>query len=86
MAQASASAKVVRARGGAVRVVVPADVVFNLDKFGASMRSLAERLGCLPCLSGATCQFVLERDFVVNPAGKVEAGPNPVVIVDASIG
>lgn len=58
-----------------VRVVVPASAAFNLDKFTKLTRDLAERLGCKPCLSGVHCQFLLERDFVVNPAGKIEAGP-----------
>jgi hypothetical protein len=64
-------------RGAAVRVALPADIAFNLDKFQKFTRDLAERLGCKPCLSGAACQFLLERDFIVDPAGNIEAGPTP---------
>ena len=65
-------------RGAAVRVALPADIAFNLDKFQKFTRDLAERLGCKPCLSGAACFLVLEQDFVVDPAGKIEAGPQPL--------
>lgn len=64
-------------RGTTVRVALPADVAFNLDKFTRFTRDLAERLGCKPCLSGAACWFTLEQSFVVNPAGRIEAGPTP---------
>jgi hypothetical protein len=60
-------------RGNAVRVVIPADVSYNLDRFQKTLANLAERLGCKPCLSGAACQFLLEKDFLVDPAGKVSA-------------
>jgi len=64
-------------RGTAVRVTVPAEVAYNLDKFQKFTRELAERLGCKPCLSGAACFLVLEQNLVVSPAGKIEAGPTP---------
>jgi hypothetical protein len=64
-------------RGTTVRVTVPAEVAFSLDKFQKFTRELAERLGCKPCLSGAACFLVLEQNLVVSPAGKIEAGPTP---------
>jgi hypothetical protein len=57
--------------GNTVRVVIPAAVAYDLGRFQATLKNLAERLGCLPCLSGATCQFLLEKDFLVDPAGKI---------------
>lgn len=51
-----------------VRITLPAEVAFDLGKLGKVLGSLAERLGCRACLSGADCTFRLERDFVVNPA------------------
>jgi hypothetical protein len=77
MATVKTSVAALSRRGATVRVALPADVAFNLDKFQKFTRDLAERLGCKPCLSGAACWFVLEQDFVVNPAGKIEAGPTP---------
>lgn len=53
---------------GPVRVTLPADVAFNLDRLNTSLKNLAERLGHVNCLSGAPCLFTLERDFAVNPA------------------
>jgi hypothetical protein len=66
-------AAAVAMRGNTVRVVIPADVSYNLDRFQKTLANLAERLGCKPCLSGAACQFLLEKDFLVDPAGKISA-------------
>jgi hypothetical protein len=63
-------------RGKVVRVSVPAKVAFDLGEFTKMVEGLAERLGCLPCLSGAACFFDLERFLAVDPEGKFEAvGP-----------
>lgn len=59
-------------RGKVVRVTVPAKVAFDLGEFTRMVEGLAERLGCLPCLSGAACFFDLERFFGVDPEGKVQ--------------
>lgn len=59
-------------RGKVVRVSVPAKVAFDLGEFTKMVEGLAERLGCLPCLSGAACFFDLERFYGVDPAGKVQ--------------
>lgn len=53
---------------GTVRIVVPADVAFDLGRLQKGLANLAERLGCRPCLSGADCTFLLEREFIVDPA------------------
>jgi hypothetical protein len=63
-----------RLAGRPVRIVMPAAVAFDLDRFQSAVANLAERLGCKPCLSGAACIFLMENEFVVNPAGEIEAG------------
>ena len=65
-----------------VRIAIPAEVAFNLDKLTKALGNVAERLGCKPCLSGADCTLVLHRDFVINPqtlAAEVAGG----VIIDS---
>lgn len=51
-----------------IRIVVPAEVAFDLGKFTKALGGLAERLGCRACLSGVDCTFHIERNFVINPA------------------
>lgn len=64
------------AHHGPVRITIPANVAFNFDRFTKMLGGIAERLGCRPCLSGAACLFVLERDYVVNPELGIEAVHN----------
>ena len=52
---------------GAIRVTMPAEVAFNLDKFNAAVKNLAERIGHPNCISGQDIRFLLEREFAVNP-------------------
>ena len=51
----------------AVRVVIPAEVAFDLGRMKTVLANLAERLGCAQCLSGVHCAFMIERDFLVDP-------------------
>lgn len=51
---------------GTVRITVPVSVAYNLEKFQKSLATIAERLGCLACFSGADCTFQLERDFLLD--------------------
>jgi hypothetical protein len=51
-----------------VRVSLPARAAYDIEAFNKVVVSLAGRLGCDHCLSGAACFFELERDFVVDPA------------------
>lgn len=62
-----------------IRITIPAEVAFDLNKFRGALQNLAERLGHPGCLSGADCRFGLHRDFVVDPA---TLGVRGVVIVD----
>jgi hypothetical protein len=61
------TAEAVTVKGGAIRVTIPAKAAYDLKVFQKVLGSLAERLGCRPCLSGADCFFQMEKDFVVNP-------------------
>ena len=55
----------------AIRVTVPANVANDLSLFTSMLKDLGDRIGCKPCISGAACFFDNERDFVVNPQGKI---------------
>ena len=62
----------------AVRITMPAAVAYNLEAFQKSIGSLAERLGCRTCFSGADCTFLHERNFIINEEGGVRASePDP---------
>lgn len=68
MLETKASPRLALAREtGAIRVTLPAEVAFNLDKFTAAVKNLAERIGHPQCLSGMDIRFLLEREFAVNP-------------------
>ena len=55
----------------AIRVTVPANVANDLNLFTSMLKQLADRIGCKPCISGNACFFDNEKDFVVNPQGKI---------------
>lgn len=57
---------------GTVRISLPATVAYNPERLKSSIGELVERLGCPKCFSGADCVFSLDRDFLVDPAGKLE--------------
>jgi len=64
-----------------VRITMPAAVAYNPDRLKKSIAELAELIGHPQCFSGADCFFQSERDFAVNPAGKLEAvalNPQPL--------
>ena len=64
-----------------VRVVIPASVAFNLDRFQKTFQNLAERLGHPECMSGRNCLFALERDFVVNPENlRIESVAGGIIV------
>jgi len=70
----------IRARG-TVRVSLPAKVAYNPDALKKSIASIADRLGCTRCFSGANCLFQSEKDFVFDPAGalsKTALNPQPL--------
>jgi hypothetical protein len=49
------------------RIVMPAEVAFDIGSLHTTIDNLARKLGCEACFSGHSCVFTLERDFVVNP-------------------
>jgi hypothetical protein len=59
--------ELMRAQGGVVRVTIPAEAAFNLDKLQKIVAATVARLGCPNCHSGRDILFMAERDFVVNP-------------------
>ena len=59
---------------GALRISIPASVANDLDAFKQSIETLAERLGCASCFSGADCTFEMERDFLVDEKRGVNRG------------
>lgn len=70
----------IRSRG-TVRVSLPAKVAYNPDALKKSIASIADRLGCTRCFSGANCLFQSEKDFVFDPAGalsKTAINPQPL--------
>lgn len=75
--------ELIRAAGltNVVRVSVPVDLYFNLDKIQQVLKSILGRLGCMACCSGWDIRFDLERRFVVDeklnvrPAAPIDLGP-----------
>ena len=62
--------------GNVVRVVVPHEVYFNLDKIQRVQKGILGRLGCMACCSGWDIRFEIERHFVVDAELNVRVG-NP---------
>jgi hypothetical protein len=50
-----------------ITVHIPAEVTFDLSKFGKVIANLGGRLGCGPCISGADCNFSIIKDYLVDP-------------------
>ncbi len=63
----NASVKAISMRSPIV-VHIPAEVTFDLAKFNKVIANLGERLGCLPCISGADCHFHIIKEYLVDPA------------------
>jgi hypothetical protein len=54
-----------------VRVTIPADVAFDLDRFQSVQKDILGRLGCMACCSGWDIRFDIQRRFVVDANLKV---------------
>ena len=67
MALEQAAARPVRSP---IVVHIPAEVTFDLAKFGTVIANLGERLGCKPCISGTDCTFrvIKQEDYIVDRA------------------
>ena len=57
-----------------VRVTLPVEVAFNLDRFQKVQAEIFGRLGHPQCVSGWDIRYDLVRQFVVDPQGKISAG------------
>jgi hypothetical protein len=57
-----------------VRVSVPTEVYFNLDKIQKVQKEILGRLGHLACYSGWDIRLDLEKNFVVDEKLNVRAG------------
>jgi hypothetical protein len=57
-----------------VRVSLPAEVAFNLDRFQKVQADIFERLGHPHCVSGWDVRFDLVRQFVVDTKGTIREG------------
>ena len=66
-----------RSSYGPVRITIPAKVAYDLNSLNKGIDAVLDRLGCLPCFSGADCTFLHERDFIINERLEVNAGPFP---------
>jgi len=51
---------------GTVRISLPASVAFSLSGLQSTIQTVLGKIGCSMCFSGADCQFVQERNFVVD--------------------
>jgi hypothetical protein len=66
-------------RGNVVRVSVPAEVYFSLDKIQRVQKDIFGRLGHATCYSGWDIRLDLERNFLVDERLNVK----PVAAVEA---
>jgi hypothetical protein len=49
-----------------VRVTLPKEVAFNLDRFGAVQKEILGKLGCQACCSGWDIRWDFEQRFIVD--------------------
>ena len=65
-------------RNNTIRVVVPHEVAYNLDRLQKTLANVMGRLGHPGCHSGFDIRFIQEREFVVNPKTLAVEGINAV--------
>jgi hypothetical protein len=53
--------------GERVRIFIPNDVAFDLNKMNKITAAVLGKLGCGGCHSGRILDFVSLQDFIVNP-------------------
>jgi hypothetical protein len=61
-------------RARSVRVRLPAEVAFDLDKFQEVQKSILDELGCRACCSGWDIIWDTQRDFIVDRELNVRGG------------
>jgi hypothetical protein len=52
--------------GNVVRVSLPAEVAFDVDRFQEIQKSILGKLGCMACCSGWDIRYDIERRFIVD--------------------
>lgn len=57
-----------------IRVTIPAEVVFDLERFQKVQKDILGRLGCMACTSGFDIRYEFERRFIVDANLDVRAG------------
>jgi hypothetical protein len=57
-----------------IRVSLPAEVAFDIDKFGKIQKDILGRLGCLACCSGWDIRWDIFRDFRVDERLNITPG------------
>ena len=62
------------ATGRTIRVTVPHDVHFNIEKMQRIQKDILGRLGCGACCSGWDIRFDIERSFLVDAQLNVRVG------------
>jgi hypothetical protein len=52
--------------GQVVRVSIPREVAYNLDRFQEVQKGILGKLGCMACCSGWDIRWEFERRFLVD--------------------
>jgi hypothetical protein len=63
---------------GTIRVSIPASVASNVKTLKSSLKSIAERLGCGKCFSGANCFFQLQNRYLIDEKMLISAHTTPL--------
>ena len=54
-----------------VRVTMPREVSYDLNKVNEAVAGIVGKLGCSPCCSGFDIEFLHQREFILDAAGKI---------------
>lgn len=57
-----------------IRVALPADVAYDIEKFARIQKDILGRLGCMACCSGWDIRWDIFRDFHVDDKLNITAG------------
>ncbi len=66
MSTEEAAGRIIPTSTRTVRVSIPAEVAFDLDRFQTVQKDILGRLGCMACCSGWDIRFELQRRFIVD--------------------
>lgn len=74
----------VAAAGNVVRITLPAEAYYNLERFQAIQKDILGKLGCLGCTSGWDLRYDIQRRFEVDEKLNVHA-VTPVVEISEQL-